>query len=153
MSSRLQALQDAALTRLAAYPVLDTLNLSRHNASDTAGLVDEAVTTGIGLSVLVMPPLPERVAPGAPGPVFEEVELRVRVIENPWTNTTGLTALAVAERVSQALHLWQPQLPGWSAPLRLAGRRPWRELRERDNPERYTLEVTLVTSESLSVTP
>jgi len=76
--------------------------------SDVDKLIEEEVTTGLGIALVVLYPFPARIIQDAPGPPCEEISVQVQIYEDVYTNQTGLSALFLAERVLQWLHLWVP---------------------------------------------
>src|SRR5262245_38958514 len=125
MSSVLQNLQAAVVQRLTQKLELPGAAVAARRAADLESQVDAAVKGALGLSLLVLDPAPSRVASSLPGPVFLEVAVTVRVIENLLINTSGSGLLAAAERASKLLHLWP--LPSFCGDgvLQLAEAEPW----------------------------
>lgn len=70
----------------------------------------EAAVSKKGICLYVFPPLPQRCRPDANTLYFEEVEIRVRILEQPPLNATGFTAYELVETVLQILHLFEPTL-------------------------------------------
>ncbi len=138
--SQLEQLQDVVGAYLAGAQELPVIV---RRSGDMESRIDEAVQTGLGLCLLVMHPLPASVHPNLPGPVYESVSVRVRVIENAFSNRTGTGILTAAERVSELLHLWSPHLKAWPTSLSLNPRSPWKLLHDRDVGTRTILEIEL----------
>ena len=89
-------------------------------------LANEAVQKG--LCVFAMAPLPTSALEGVPFVFFDGYEVRVRIVELPNINNTGVDAYGLIDKVATALH-WQPKAEGsplagmLAHPLELA-RRP-----------------------------
>lgn len=106
MSSALLALQEEIGARLSAdsfffiVPVLteqtNNLNYEVQRQVDSLGIVCVIMTPEAGVR-----------HPEAPGPVFDDVTVTVRIQENGELNS-GPHALEVAERVASLLHQLQP---------------------------------------------
>lgn len=94
-------------------------------AVDLESQLETAIQAAMGLSVIVLDPLPRRIEPAVPGPVYAEILVTVRVIENLLINEHGTGILAAAERASAALHLWPLPSPWAGQVLRLAENNPW----------------------------
>lgn len=104
--SRLLALQEAARTRLAEDPAFAGVPVLSRSEGDIANDIQAAVDR-LGICAYVFPPLPRRANANLPGPVFDAVELRVKVIENPVLNGTGKKAHALLEAALGSLHHWR----------------------------------------------
>jgi hypothetical protein len=106
-------LQIDVADRLAADSVLGTINVVTERTGDIAAEINRSLgvltavgaTRGICLVALQISASPESLE--APGPLLN-LSLRVRVLENPPLNTSGLLALTVARRVLRVLHHYQP---------------------------------------------
>ena len=125
MSSVLNQLQNAVVQQLQRRLCLASSTVLARRAADLDSQVEAAVQSALGLTILVLDPTPRRVEPSVPGPVFLEIALTVRVIENLLANACGPGLLIAAERVSQALHLWNWPTAGGDGVLRLAETNPW----------------------------
>jgi hypothetical protein len=148
MQSTFVKLQDAIGRRLTRLRDLGGVPvLIRRNGSLSSGIKEALAKRG--LCVVVMPPRPHRAASGEATPVFSEVTQCVRVVENAFTPHGGCDALGVAERVSRALHGWQPAVPGITTAFSLDSDDAWSMPDEPDAKGRYTIEVNLITSASI----
>jgi hypothetical protein len=125
MPSFLEHLQAAVVRELREHLCHAGAVVVARRAADLDSQIEAAVQAALGLSVIVLDPVPRRIAPDAPGPVFVDIALTVRVIENLLVNATGAGLLAAAERASQVLHLWPLPAPGADGVLRLAETNPW----------------------------
>ena len=125
MRSLLEHLQTSVVRELREHLVLAGAVVIARRAADLDSQIEMAVQASLGLSVIVLDPRPRRIAPDAPGPVFVDIALTVRVIENLLVNESGSGLLSVAERVSQVLHLWPLPAPCAAGVLRLMETDPW----------------------------
>jgi len=125
MPSMLEQLQAAVVRELREQLGRTGAVVVARRAVDLESQVETAVQAALGLSVIVLDPRPRRCTPAAPGPVFTDIALTVRVIENLLVNESGAGLLAVGERVSQALHLWPLPAPCADGVMRLAETDPW----------------------------
>ena len=144
MNSKLQQLQNLIKERLdnlgAQIPVFS------RNQSEVESSIDEVIQSGDGLCVVIMHPLPTKVQPHIRGPLFESVSVKVRVIENVYSNTSGSTLLEVAEQISERLHLWEIPLEANVTALSLLPYHPWKLLSKEVDRLRNVLEIELYTS-------
>ncbi len=125
MSSVLENLQSAIVRQLREHLCLVGATVVARRAADLESQIEVATQAALGLSVIVLDPCPQRVEPDAPGPVFLEIAVTVRVIENLLINQTGGGLLKTAERAGRALHLWPLPEPWAGCVLRLADHNPW----------------------------
>jgi hypothetical protein len=125
MRSVLTTLQEAVAQQLRQHLGLPGATVLARRASDLESQIEAVVQAAVGLSLIVLDPLPRRVAPAVPGPAFLEIALTVRVIENLLTNDTGASLLAAAERACQVLHLWPLPPACGDGTLLLAETDPW----------------------------
>lgn len=96
--------------------------------------LNEFVKIGVGLCIVVLNPIPMRIIPGENQVTFEDILLRIQIVESAYT--TGMTALSLAEDISQCLHHFQPSLSGWKGWLTLT---EWKEIKDKQG--RYILEI------------
>ncbi len=106
MASVLVSIQQEIADRLLADPFFATIPIlveaPRDMAFDLQASVAAAGTYGV-----VMVPQATVSAPGAPGPIFDPVEIAVRIRENIPV-ASGPHALEVAETALALLHLYRP---------------------------------------------
>jgi hypothetical protein len=98
--------------------------------SDIDAILRTSTGGGIGVVILVLPPTPVDVMPNTPGPVFRKIMCKIQVIENLATNRTGRSAIFIAEKIMQYLHLWRPQVADWNDELALSDDSPWKASQE-----------------------
>lgn len=138
----LENLQQAVERYLNLQKIFKEIPVLSHQESNFESCLTEFVTTGVGLCILVLNPIPLRIIPGKDRVAFEDIQIRVQVIESPCTNQSGLSTLSVAEHVSQCLHHFQPTLDGWKGWLLINENHPWKELKDPQKTGRYILEIT-----------
>lgn len=115
MISLLEDIQEyvAGLLRTkAAFAGFDVVTRKRGNI---VSQVEESIAR-IGAAIVVLPPR-ATVSTEVQGPEFERIELAITCFENPVINTTGRSALAVAEQVHAHLHLHTPRIDGVTSPI------------------------------------
>lgn len=148
--SFLEKLQIEIERKLNVDPVLNDIPVMAHRQSDFEACLKEFVQAGVGLCVVVMNPIPKRIIPNNDNIAFEDIALRVEVIENTCTNISERSALSLAEHISRLLHHYKPKLDNWIGWLSLAGNQPWKEMSEGGKFGRYILELSFNVSGSLT---
>lgn len=111
--------------------------------------IDSVVKQGSGCCVLILHPLPQRVRPGVRGPIFEQVRLRIQLIENTYTLPKDLSILSLAQTISQNLHLECIQIGDWNACIQLQEKNPWQELKSPYPSTRSILQLEFLTTATL----
>jgi hypothetical protein len=101
------------------------VHILTHKQSDIDSALRSVAGSGVGVAILILPPHPTEVVPNAPGLTFKKIVCKIQVIENLATNGTGRSAISVAEKVMQYLHLWRPRVGDWSDELVLSSDDPW----------------------------
>ncbi len=142
-------LQAAVADRLNRKLELRGIPVLLRQASDFESRLEETVTTGLGICVVVLQPLPSKVAVATPGLSFSEIEAPVLIVENVLLNDTGQSALGLAEIVSRQLHQWTPLLPEIETALALDATSPWDVSQDLDEGNRNEFELTFITSATL----
>jgi hypothetical protein len=125
MSSVLIQLQNAVVQQLQQRLCLSGTKVLARRVADLDSQIEAAVQSALGLTILVLDPIPRRVEAEVPGPIFLEIALTIRIIENLLINAGGAGPLVAAERTSQVLHLWNWPDPDGEGVLRLAETNPW----------------------------
>ncbi|HNX04677.1 MAG TPA: hypothetical protein PKI32_04210 [Opitutales bacterium] len=144
MDSVFSKLQEAVVARLKRRSDLKGVPvILRKNG--IAATIRESVAK-FGLCVVVMPPRPKDADPTQGTPIFTQVVLTVRVVENAFRLHAGPDSMEVAEIVTRALQAWQPQTVGITAPLAIDGDDAWSLDDEPDKKGRYTIEIKFNTS-------
>jgi hypothetical protein len=103
-----------------------------HGQSDIDSMLRSAAGSSVGIAILILPPSPVDIVPNTAGPVFRKIVCKIQVIENLATNQTGRSAIFVAEKIMQRLHLWRPQIFDWNDELILSDSDPWKVKQEGD---------------------
>jgi hypothetical protein len=103
-----------------------------HRQSDIDSMLRSTAGRSAGIAILILPPSPADVIPNTAGPVFRKIVCKIQVIENLATNQTGRSAIFVAEKIMQHLHLWRPQISDWNDELTLSDSDPWKVTQEGD---------------------
>jgi hypothetical protein len=88
--------------------VLGTVPIVARMTKEKSNDVEAAMAQKTGLCLFVMPMLPRGVARGVPFLFFERAEVRIRIIEMPAMNGTGVDAYDLAEDVMGAIHWCWP---------------------------------------------
>jgi hypothetical protein len=101
-----------------------------YKQSDIDSILRSAANGGTGVVVLILPPSPVDVIPNTAGPVFRKIVCKIQVVENLTTNQTGRSAIFIAEKIMQYLHLWRPQISDWNDELALSNDTPWKVTQE-----------------------
>jgi len=148
LASVFEKLQDAVVARLNRRSDLEGVPvIARRNGSIAAKIKENVAKCG--LCVIVMPPRPKDISSSATSPVFTEVTLCVRVVENAFVSHGKGDAYATAEIVSRALQAWTPSVTGITAALAMDSDDAWSMDDEPDKYGRYTIEINFLTSASV----
>ena len=126
-----QELQNWLVAYVGGIPLLAAAldgKIIARSESNLTDLVIEDVTTGIGLSVVVLYPFPTQIHPNLPGLSCEKIMVTLRVCEEVASNASGVSALQCAEFIHRALHLVGPGTDGLGKGLLVAlVQNPWRD--------------------------
>ncbi len=142
-------LQEAVADRLRRKHELQGIPLFLRQSSDFESRLEETINTGLGICVVVLQPLPEKVAVATEGLSFSEIEQKILIVEDVLLNTSGQTALGLAEIISRQLHQWMPPLTDLDTALVLQATSPWdvdQKLKEGNRNEfelKFSLTATL----------
>lgn len=141
----LKDLQNTIAERIAADEVLNQADVFIHDSSILPAGFSESSNAYLGLSILIMPPLPYK---SSLENAFEGIRITLHILENRYSNPTGLSSLSVAERLCECLQGYK--LPDTLFPetlLTLAENSPWKIIKD----SRYTncnlLELTFNTAD------
>ena len=116
-------LQEAIAALLEASGALpSSASVVRRKEKDVTNDMAASEAVQNGLCVFAMPPLPTSALEGVPFVFFDGYEIRVRIIELPSMNSTGMDAYALIDAIALALH-WKNPGGLLAQPLMLA-RRP-----------------------------
>lgn len=102
IQSAIAALLEAPGALPVAAPVL------KRREKEMASDLDAGAAVTNGLCIFVMPPVPTSAVQGVSFVFFDGYEVRVRIIELPQMNTTGVDTYELIDAVALALH-WQPK--------------------------------------------
>lgn len=102
IQSAIAALLEAPGALPVAAPVL------KRREKEMASDLDAGAAVANGLCIFVMPPVPTSAVQGVSFVFFDGYEVRVRIIELPQMNTTGVDTYELIDAVALALH-WQPK--------------------------------------------
>lgn len=138
----LENLQNDVERYLNTRPIFRETPVLSHKEGNLESSINEFIQAGIGLCVVVLNPMPIQLIPTESSVAFEEVSMRIQVIENPCSGLKSLNALKAAEAVSQNLHNFKPALEGWQGWISLQTHTPWKEIKDPFNLGRYILELS-----------
>ena len=150
IDSFLDRLQNEVDKHLNTQDVFKEVPVIRHNQSDLSSCINEFAQTGVGLCIVVLNPIPCKIVPSDASVAFEDIWIRIQIIESACTNTTSLTALMVAEAISQRLHHFQPDIKEWTGWLSIHEKLPWKEIKDNERLGRYILEVNFQAKGSIN---
>ncbi|MDR1528129.1 MAG: hypothetical protein LBS22_00890 [Puniceicoccales bacterium] len=106
----LEKLQDAIEKRLLALSELRNVPILTYKQSDLHSVIEANVKTGIGVVIVLMPPIPSHAYAHVVGPIFHDVTIEIKIVENTAMNKLGKSLLSLAEIVMQHLHMWHPNI-------------------------------------------
>lgn len=89
-------IQDAVFAALRARAALHDVTILKREPKQSANDIEAAIAE-LKLYIFVFPALLLRPSANNPGPYFDEIEIRVRVAENPLLNDTTLDAYQLVE--------------------------------------------------------
>lgn len=121
----LEKFQDTLRSFLQTRNEFRNVPVLTYKQSDFESIVQSSVYKGIGAVILILQPQPVKVQANVAGPVFEKILCKIQVVENIETNVSGLSSLFIAERITQYLHLWRPEINDWNDKLALVENSPW----------------------------
>ena len=102
-TSILEQIQEAVRELLVGNVDLDAATVISRAKGNIESQINEALNK-LGMSIVVLPPVPNVANPNLPGPYFDTIVIQIHCVEIPATNNTGLTALETAETVLIGLH-------------------------------------------------
>lgn len=141
MNNFLETLQRSIEIHLNSHKSFQSIPVFHHDQSNFESCLTQFIQTGIGQCIVVLNPIPLRIIPTKERVTFEEILIRIQVIENPCTTTNQISALSLAEEISQILHHHAITLPNWKGWLALNEKTPWKEIQDNQNTNRYILEI------------
>lgn len=141
MTNFLEQLQENIEGYLNSHKSFRSIPVIRHQQSNFESCLSELVHSGMGICIVVLNPIPLRIIPGKERVTFEEILLRIQVIENACINMSNVSSLSVAEEISRCLHHYHPMLKNWLGWLALSEKLPWKEIKDEQKNSRYILEI------------
>lgn len=111
MRSYLLEIQEAVADRLRSRSAFAGVPVLTRRKGDILSDI-EAALAELGACAYVFPPLPRGASANVPGPEFDRLELRVKIIESPTLNRTGVSAHALMEETLVAVHHWREPVRG-----------------------------------------
>lgn len=105
--SLLRDYQDALVAEIARRPFFARkVQVFSRKLKSVESEIEQAVAN-TGVAIFVFPPKPRKFESNIPSPTFREMEVVVRLIENPSSNQTGADAWDYWEELIK-LHFWRP---------------------------------------------
>jgi hypothetical protein len=123
--SVLESLQWEVQDALARVNPLRSLPIHTHSQSWFEAQIRCQTEMTSGIHIRIHPPIPLRLEEGISGPIFDDLELCIEVLEYPINNTSGWSIVAVAEQICRQLHGLVLQPPSGSGQLSCRPERPW----------------------------
>ncbi|MDR1434893.1 MAG: hypothetical protein LBI77_00610 [Puniceicoccales bacterium] len=102
-----------------------TLHIASHKRSNFDAFCGQLIGESFGEGLFIGSPLPRKLIENVPGPVYEQVDFSVQIIENIVTNQSGRSALLIAEKVAALLHLLQMNFAGRLWTISCRTKDPW----------------------------
>ena len=99
--------------------------IARHQRSNLESFWDQLAMEVIRSGIFITPPLPRVLIENVPGPVYEQIDFSVQVVEYPITSPTGWSAISIAERVTSLLHLYEMDFDGRRWIVTCRTKDPW----------------------------
>jgi hypothetical protein len=115
-----EKLQDAIEKQLLGLNELPNVPILTYKQSDLSSVIEANIKTGIGMAILLMPPVPSHAYAHVGGPVFHNVIIEIKIIENTAMNRLGKSLLSLAEIIMQHLHMWHPNVSDENYQLELS---------------------------------
>lgn len=78
-----------------------------------------------GIHIRIHPPIPLHIEEGVTGPLFDDLDLCIEILEHPISNTSGWSAVTAAEAICRQLHELSLQAPSWQGQLVCRTEKPW----------------------------
>jgi hypothetical protein len=121
----LEHFRDRIHTILRSQNDFQGLRFAGCNRSNVESFCEQLVLEGVGEGLLVTPPLPRKLIENVPGPVYEQIDFSIRVIENMMTNQTGRSAILIAEKIATLFHLRPMDFDGNLWTIACRSKDPW----------------------------
>jgi hypothetical protein len=78
-----------------------------------------------GIHIRIHPPIPRHIEKGIAGPIFNDLELCIEILEYPISNTSSWSAIAIAETICRQLHGLSLTPPTWQGQLVCRTEKAW----------------------------
>jgi hypothetical protein len=78
-----------------------------------------------GIHIRIHPPIPLHIEEGIIGPLFDDLDLCIEILEYPVSNVSGWSAIAAAEAICHQLHGLSLQASSWQGQLVCRTERSW----------------------------
>jgi hypothetical protein len=121
----LERLQDDIYRLLRSKNGFRRLGISSRKWSNFDTFCNQIIREGMGEGLFVTPPLPRKLIENVPGPVYEQIEFSIQIIENIATNQSGYSAMLTAEKIATLLHLRNISVGGNLWTIRCRTQDPW----------------------------
>ncbi|MDR0351772.1 MAG: hypothetical protein LBH49_04010 [Puniceicoccales bacterium] len=121
----LEKIQDYLVSLIEKNTEFRGIPIFTHKQSNIESIIANAVREGIGVAILVIPPVPIKIDKNAPGPVFEIIDIQLKVIENIYTNNSGKSSINIAEKITSLLHLAKAEVEHWHGYITCSDTSPW----------------------------
>lgn len=121
----LEQLQDHVYDVLRTKNEFKPLYIVKQKRSSLEFFCEQLQEQGIGEGILITPPLPKKIVEQVPGPVYEQIDFSIKVIENIVTNESGVSSIFVAEMVTHLLHLYTCECGGQRWEITCQAKSPW----------------------------
>ncbi|MDR2812393.1 MAG: hypothetical protein LBB05_01195 [Puniceicoccales bacterium] len=121
----LEYFQDHVYAILRSKNDFQGLRIARYKRSNFETFCEQLTLEGIGEGLFITPPLPRKLIENVPGPVYEQIDFSIRIIENVMTNRSGSSSIAIAEKIAAFFHLHEINLGGKLWIIACKSKDPW----------------------------
>lgn len=121
----LEQLQDRVYQELRRQHDFQKICIMEQKRSSLSSLCEQLIQRQLGEGIFITAPLPKKIVSDVPGPVYEQIVFSVQVIENITINRSGHSALSIAERIAQQLHLKEFVFGNQRWTVRCNDKDPW----------------------------
>ena len=121
----LEQLQDRVYQELRMLSDFQKICIVAQKRSSLESFCEQLIQQNLGEGIFIAAPLPKKIVSEVAGPVYEQIELAVKIVENVATNESGSSALFLAERIAQCLHMKEFLFGEQSWSVRCRDKDPW----------------------------
>jgi hypothetical protein len=121
----LEQFQDRIYTILRSKSDFQTLRIASRKRSNFDTFCEQLILEGIGEGLFITPPLPRKLIENVPGPVYEQIDFSIQIIENVITNLSGSSSISIAEKIAVFFHLYEINLNGKLWIIACRSKDPW----------------------------